>query len=104
MTHEEKIKLLTEWESHHTGLKAIFGSLKVVTGDSPDNELTEKIWKLFDSYTDCVAQKVGDFWGSLSWYCWENDMGKDGKPAGMQDGLRPIKTLEDLLWLIEVVV
>lgn len=61
--------------------------------------------KLLDCDTDtaAVAHIVGDHqYNWLSWYAAENEMGHIGLEAGPVNDAKPIRTIEDLAWLIEV--
>ena len=41
----------------------------------------------------------GECW--LAWYIWENGCGKDGRKVGYKDSMKPIRTLDDLLDVME---
>lgn len=50
--------------------------------------------------TTVCAALVDDKYEWLVWYWQENDMGARGHEAGPTGNTRPIKTIDDLLWLI----
>jgi hypothetical protein len=101
MTRDEKLTLLREWKQRHDDLDKQWGRLASLTGGLTDSPLGDAMWLLWDAYTNQVAERVGDTYGWLSWYQLENDMGKRKHEAGPTDRMRKIKSLRDLLWVIE---
>ena len=70
---------------------------------SPESPLYAAIWALQGALTAAVAHIVGDHqYNWLSWYAAENEMGHIGLEAGPVNDAKPIRTIEDLAWLIEV--
>jgi hypothetical protein len=98
---QSKITLLKKWVEHHKNMDEINHCIMEALGLREPPSVVEEYWKLFDSYTELVAKMVGDKHEWLNWYCWENKMGESGLEAGFNKKLHPIKTLEDLLRLIE---
>ncbi|WP_292992567.1 hypothetical protein [Nitrosomonas sp.] len=50
-----------------------------------------------------VATLIGDTKVGLDWFLFENECGDKGYEAGIDEGeTRPIKTVEDYLWLVDV--
>ena len=105
MTKKEKLKLLQDWENQFHVTDKAWKCLKLLFGDIDcDSEIGKAIWGSFTEYSRVMAMLLGDKDEWLSWYCWENDMGMKEHKArpGMNRKMRKIKTLKDLLWLIEV--
>ena len=61
----------------------------------------DAVYDLQLKYTKAVAKNVGDASDWLVWYQLDNGMGEKCSAAGYGDDMREIKTLEDLLLLIE---
>lgn len=68
----------------------------------PESPLIEAAYSVFDSYTECLSEVIGDKDEWLVWYCWENNMGerKFGVYLDGEEKERPIESLEDLADLI----
>ena len=67
----------------------------------PESPVFEAVSGLQDALTAVVAAIFDDADGSIAWYWLENGMGRkglDAHPAG--EAFRPIRTLDDLLWLM----
>jgi len=101
MTFAEKLAALQKWERAIKDTDASIEALHLVTGMC-DGPLIESIWRLQDVATDMTAWVVGDASDWLDWYRSENGMGAKGMKAGPEGNLREIKSLGDLLWLLEV--
>ena len=102
MTREQKLLHIQAWHDAMTRanetIKPVIDALKLC-GEDP---ITNTVWQLQTDLTRAYAEILDDAFESLSWYASENDMGRKGMEAGLSDTLRPIRTAEDLLWLIEV--
>ena len=96
----ECMAMLQAWEARHKQIDALISSLGALA-PAPESPLIEAIWGLFDDYTRAVAMVVGDASEWMNWFAFENDFGERGHPAGCEGGMREIKTLGDLYWLIE---
>lgn len=101
---KETMLRLEQWKQHHSNLTAITKNLKLLLGCLANNPLSDVIWLTFESYTRTLVELLGatswpDDW--LTWYAYENDMGKKGLKAGYNGKLKPIKNLGDLCRLIE---
>mgnify|MGYP003404258912 CR=1 FL=1 len=102
MTREQKLAHIQAWHYAMTkadeAIKPVIDALKLC-GEDP---ITNTVWQLQTDLTRAYAALIGDAFESMSWYASENDMGRKGMEAGLSGSLRPIRTAEDLLWLIEV--
>jgi hypothetical protein len=96
----DKLKALQVWEQVTKAVDKQLADFEKLFGfvESP---FTDAIFRMQSEYTDAVAKNVGDASDWLNWYQFDNDMGAKGYEAGFGDDMREIKTLEDLLWLIE---
>lgn len=97
MTNEHKIAELEQWKTIVEQLSVECDKLTDILQVAPESPLLNAIWRMDDAYTNEVATRLGlGDW--LSWYRYDNDMGRKAYNAGMKDNLRPIKTFEDLIW------
>lgn len=102
LTSEQKIDLLQKWQASYQRINSVMEALHAVVGVEPESQLHEAVWKMFSDYTRALESQLGNCDGWLTWYCDINKMGRKGlhmQPAGRR--MRPIRTLEDLVWLIE---
>ena len=67
-----------------------------------EDPITNTVWQLQSDLTRAYASLLDDAFESLAWYAGENDMGRNGMQAGAAGETPPIRTVEDLLWLIEL--
>lgn len=102
MTREQKLLHVQAWHDAMTkadeAIQPVIDALKLC-GEDP---ITNTVWQLQSDLTRAYASLLDDAFESLAWYAGENDMGRNGMQAGAAGETRPIRTLEDLLWLIEV--
>ena len=102
MTRDEKLAHIQAWRDAMTkadeAVQPVIDALKLC-GDDP---ITNTVWQLQTDLTRAYAALLDDAFESLAWHAAENDMGAKGREAGIGSDLRPIRTAEDLLWLVEV--
>lgn len=102
MTREQKLAHIQAWHDAMTraddAIQPVIDLLRL-TGEDP---ITNTVWQLQTDLTHAYAALLDDAFESLAWHAAENDMGAKGREAGIGPDLRPIRTAEDLLWLIEV--
>lgn len=96
------VALLTAWKARHDALTKLMDSITTVLGLEVESPLHEAMWGTFDDYTKTLASLLGDESGWLGWYQSENEMGTKGMAAGYDGNLAPIKTLDELLGLINI--
>ena len=65
-----------------------------------DGPFWEVIWDGLCSYQTLLEEVVGDKGEHISWFIYDNDMGRCGLEAGVKGNMKPIKTVDDLIWLI----
>lgn len=102
MTRDEKLAHIQAWHAAMTraddAIQPVIDALKLC-GEDP---ITNTVWQLQTDLTRAYAALLDDAFESLAWYAGDNDMGAKGMQAGVAGEMRPIRTVEDLLWLIEV--
>lgn len=103
LSKSEKLAVLQRWEKVMSETDIYLTHLNALAGLSTEGGLLAAFLDLMDAYTGNTAKLVGDTEGLLDWYWTENGMGAKGMEAGYDDDERPIRTVEDLLWLIEEV-
>lgn len=102
MSRDEKLAHLRAWHEAMTrssaALQPVIDLLRL-TGEDP---ITDTVWQLQTDLSRAYAALMGDTLYSLEWFAAENEMGRKGMDAGVEGNTRPIRTVEDLLWLLEV--
>ena len=102
MTREQKLLHIHAWHDAMTKadetIQPVIDAL-ALCGEDP---ITNTVWQLQTDLTRAYAEILDDALESLSWFACENDMGRKGMEAGVAGEMRPIRTVDDLLWLIEV--
>lgn len=76
--------------------------LATIFGTNSESAYHENLFLLNDLTCDILEELInpdGVDW--ISWYIWENDCGERGFLAGWDGNMRPIKNIDDLIWLIE---
>ena len=102
MTREQKLLHIQAW---HAAMVKADETIKPVIdalGLCGDDPITNTVWQLQTDLTRAYAALLGDAIEQLEWYAADNDMGREGREAGIPGDMRPIRTVEELLWLIEV--
>ena len=102
MTTAEKLSRLQEWRHHLLMLESAWDKLESAVGADHDSPLGNAVWLAFDAYTQAIGREIGDVGGWMSWHWLENKLGARGHEAGNRHVMRPIKTLDDLLWVIDL--
>lgn len=102
MDSAQKLAVLKRWQEAIQAADEHFDAMCSLMGLQPEGPTFSAIWGLQGALTSATADLLDDgVW--LEWYWLENDMGLGEKKASPAKGvdLRPIKTLQDLLWLLE---
>ena len=106
MTASESLPILREWERVAKALRKQIRALTAKTSPirvEPESPLLEAIWAMESAYSEAVEVRIaGVSFGWLEWYAVENDFGRKAFEAGPSASMRPIRTLRDLAWLLEV--
>jgi len=96
-------RLLQRWFAMFLRIEATYANLKKSFGNIVECEVISTMYDLHGEYTKLVAENVGDDFGWLEWYLWDNEGGKRGllaKAASWKKD-RKIKTLKDLEALLK---
>ena len=102
MTREQKLAHIQAWHDAMTKANENIRPVIYALALGGEDPITNTVWQLQTDLTRAYAEILDDAFESLNWYAIENDMGRNGMQAGAAGETRPIRTLEDLLWLIEV--
>jgi hypothetical protein len=101
MTPAEKLAALQAWQVAIERADKLINPVIEALQLTPESPPCEAVWGLQGALTAAVAAQVGDSFEWLNWYAHENNFGAVGHVAGPVGATRKIRTLEDLLWLIE---
>jgi hypothetical protein len=66
-----------------------------------DSQFMDNVFGIFDKYLDLVEETIGDEIHSLSWFIYDNQCGKKKLEHTINGKLVPIKTVDDLVRVIE---
>jgi len=73
-----------------------------VIGYTPDSRLGTVIYNMIDAQVELIERLAGCKDNLLSWFIWENDCGERGLEAGIIGDMREIRTVDDLIWVLEI--
>jgi hypothetical protein len=102
MDYAQKIAILTRWQKAIEEADANIDPVVDMLRLDPENPLCQAVWRTQEALTTTTSDLLDDGFEWLGWYWLENDMGRRGHDAGPKDAVRPIRTLDDLVWLLEV--
>ena len=97
MTRYEKMIAIQDWMFAIENAEVLIAPLRKALMLAPENPVDEALDRVIDALTESTSKLVGDKSEWLDWYATENDFGRKGLSAGYM----PIKSLEDLMGLIE---
>ena len=108
MTSAEKLAALQAWEAHVKAISSAYEADRLACGALIESPRWEAVYGLLSAHTMTVAQAIApddadakDVAGWLDWWQ-EMDFGaKAGRAGLLGKEMREIRTLEDLLWIIE---
>ena len=108
MTATEKLATLQAWEANVKAISAVYEADRLACGALIESPRWEAVYGLLEAHTMMVAQAIapddataGDVAEWLDWWH-EMDFGARARKAGIAgQEMREIRTLEDLLWIIE---
>ena len=109
MIAAEKLAALQAWEARVKAISAVYEADRLACGALIESPRWEAVYGLLSAHTMTVAQAIApddadakDVAGWLDWWQ-EMDFGaKAGRAGFLGKEMREIRTLEDLLWIIEV--
>ena len=109
MTAAEKLAALQAWEAHVKAISAVYEADRLACGALIESPRWEAVYGLLSTHTMMVAQAIAPDDATaadvVEWLDWwqELDFGAKPKQAGIAgQEMREIRTLDDLLWIIEV--
>lgn len=93
---------LEEWALLRSNLDKEYEAFCSLTGCSAASPFWDPIFRVWAAYTKEISARIGDTCEWLSWFEFENDMGKKGLTVTTEKGeTRNIRTLTDLAWVIQ---
>ena len=101
ITRQQKIHLLDDLIAAHDAVHAQMDALKLTINPDPGCLLYNAVFELLEVAISSTATAIGDEGTWLDWFVHENDCGRKGHEAGYDNRVKPIRTAEDLLDLIE---
>jgi len=102
MTRDQKLDALKRWATAIEAGEGLLNPVIELLDIRPEGPITTALWTTQDALTKATSDLVGDLSEWLTWFIADNEMGAKAMEAGPVGQLRPIKTLDDLLWVIEV--
>lgn len=109
MTPAEKLATLRAWEAHVKAISSVYEADRLACGALIESPRWRAVYGLLEAHTMMVAQAIASDDATAEnvaeWLDWwqELDFGANPKQAGIAgQEMREIRTLEDLLWIIEV--
>ena len=102
LTRQQKSYTIGKLIAAHDAVHAQLDALKPTLNPDPGCPLYNAIFELLNVAIMATAEAIGGSAGEwLDWFVIENDCGRKAHEAGYDNRLRPIRTVEDLLDLIE---
>jgi hypothetical protein len=103
MTTQDRIKSIELCIQHKAALEAAIKPLEQSLGPIVDGPLWNSVWAMFDDVTKLTEREIGDSFGWVSWFVWDNDCGNKRleAKASAWKARRKIRTVKDLVKLIE---
>jgi len=105
VTHEERLKLLTEWRDASLALDEAAENFTSLLGieDLERCPILLAAWRLHEAYTTSLSARVGDKYDWLNWWWYDAKRGKGTCEVTLSawDKPKPIRTVEDLCEVIE---
>ena len=101
LTRKQKLYLVGDLIAAHDAVHAQMDALKPTLDPDPGSPFYTAVFELLETAIAATAAAVGDTADWLDWFVHDNDCGRKGNEAGYSDRLKPIRTVEDLLDLVE---
>lgn len=102
MNRDQKLAALRRWAAALKASNSLIDPVIELIDLRPEGPITTALWTTQNALTEATSELVGDQAEWLAWFASENEMGAKAMEAGPQGNLRSIRTLADLLWVIEV--
>jgi len=101
MTKAEKKKKVERLIARYQALSAQLDKVTEIFGPSGyESDFFVAVFGPMNDLLDVTAEMVGDKAGWISWFICDNECGKRGMSAGPKGKMRRIKTVADLMRLI----
>lgn len=101
MTSNEKLQLLEKWNGQYNAIYESWEKVSEIFGSSPESELFNNTFTMFDEYTELIAEKVGDKNDWLFWWIFECEQGKNNGDVKIGKKKFKSQSVKDLLKIIE---
>ena len=101
LTRQQKSYTIGKLIDAHDAIHAQLDALKPTLNPDPGCPLYTAVFELIDVAIMAAGEAIGDTATWLDWFIHDNDCGRKGYDAGYEGRLKPIRTVEDLLDLIE---
>ncbi len=101
MTREEKLKLIETVIQQYKECEEVLNDLGKYIGCDPDSLLFKAVYGTLETLIKSTASQIGDDCVLLGWFIYDNGCGKLAHLGGYYGNVRPIRTPEDLVDLIE---
>lgn len=101
ITKERRAHIIKEWAKRIAAIEAAHADLYRLTLAAPESPLIDAGTRIADAYTHATSELVGDTNEWLTWFRLENDMGAKALAAGFEPKIVPVRTVEQLIEIIE---
>lgn len=101
MDRTEKLKMMNNLFTAIDAVHAQLDALRSTLNPDPGCALYNAVFELLNVAISSTSAAIGDSCEWLDWFVNENDCGRKEHEAGYEKRLKPIRTVEDLLALIE---
>lgn len=102
MTTAARTLLVVTAVTRHDALQRAFEPI-IAAFNNHDFPAFDEAWRTFAAYLAAISREIGDRHELLHWFIYDNDCGRKKLPAkaGAWPAPRPIRTVRDLVRLIE---
>lgn len=101
MTADERAERIRAWHAAKLRFRRAWDLFATMTGVDEGAPIANAILLMADAYTDAVAFAIDDEGGWLQWWEDECDFGSKPLRAGTGGEFEPIRTIEQVIHLIE---
>ena len=101
MDRTEKLKMLNNLFTINNEIDAVVDAMRSTHNPDPSCGLYNAVFGALDVAIKATAAAIGDDEEWVWWMVHENECGHRGHEAGYTNALKPIRTAEDILDLIE---
>lgn len=101
MNKKQKVKIVAELKNILKENEKELSNIYNIFGANPDGNFQRSVFKLQDFAIKQTSKIIGDNEEWLDWFIYENDWGEKAFEAGYDDNLKEIKTIDDLVDLLD---